>query len=194
MAKTEKTIYGSLVPENKKWWAYLLMGCLFILIGLWIFMTPAASFLSLSLFFSLALIAIGIFEMVFSIRIIRESKNWGGFFARGLFDVVIGVLLLLNPFFTVNLLPYLIALWIIYRSLRAILFAYRLKSYGIEKWYRNLVFGTGTLIFGILIMVYPILAGHGISYVVAAAFLLLGTFNFSKAYQLKKIKKSKSPT
>ncbi len=189
MAKTENTISGSLVPENKKWWAYLLVGCLFILIGLWIFITPTASILSLSLFLSLALIVIGIFEIIFSIRIIRESKNWLGFFARGLFDLIIGALLLLNPFFAIDLLPYLMGLWIIYRSIMAIFFAYRIKSYGIKKWSRNLAFGTATLVFGIIIVIYPVLGGYGITYAVAVAFLSLGFFNFSKAHQLNTINK-----
>lgn len=193
MEKVENTIYGALIPENKKWWTYLLMGVLFILIGLWIFMTPTASFLSLSLFFSLAIIVVGIFELVFSIKIVREAKNWVGFFARGSFDIIIGTILLFNPFFTTNLLPYLLAVWIIYRSIRVILFANRLKLYGIKKWYRNLAFGIGSLIFGILIMIYPVLGGHSIAYMVAVAFLSLGVFNFSKATQLNKIdKKSKS--
>lgn len=126
------------------------MGCLFILIGLWIFLTPTASFLSSRLFFNLALIVVGIFEMIFSIRIIREAKNWGGSLARGLFDLIIGALLLFNPFFTINLLPYLIAFWIMYRSIRAILFAYRHKSYGIKKWYWNLAFGIGTFVFELM--------------------------------------------
>jgi uncharacterized membrane protein HdeD (DUF308 family) len=184
----ENTIYNSLIPENKKWWAYLMMGCLFILIGLWIFITPTTSFLSLSLFFSLALSVVGVFEMVFSIKIIRESKNWLGFFARGLIDLVIGTLLLFNPFFTMNLLPYLLAVWIMYRGIRALFFAYRLKSYGIKQWYRNLIFGTITFVFGLLIIFYPVLGGHSITYSVAGAFLLLGFFNFSKAYQLNKLR------
>ena len=189
MQKLENTIYSSLVPENKKWWAYLLMGCLFIFIGLWIFITPIASFLSLSLFFSLALIVLGIFEMIFSIKIIREAKNWGGFFARGLFDVIIGGVLLFNPFFTTNLLPYLLAAWIMFRSVRAILFAYRLKTYGIKQWYRNLIFGTITFVFGLMIIIYLILGGHSIAYAVAVAFMTLGFFNFSKAHQLNKLNK-----
>ncbi|MCG2460046.1 DUF308 domain-containing protein [Flavobacteriaceae bacterium F89] len=187
MAKTENIIYASLLPENKKWRAYLLVGCLFILIGLWIFMTPTASFLSLSLFFSLALIVFGAFEVVFSIKIIRRSKNWLGFLARGLFDLVIGTVLLFNPFSTVNLLPYLLATWIIYRSIRAILFAYRLKSYGIKKWYRNLAFGAGILVVGLILLAHPVLGVHGIVYRVAGAFTLFGFFNFSKAYQLNKL-------
>jgi uncharacterized membrane protein HdeD (DUF308 family) len=86
--------------------AYLWMRGLSILIGFWIFMTPTASFLSLCLFFSLALIVVGVYEMIFSMKIIQESNNLVGVFARGLFDYVIGTLLLFNPFFTMNLLPY----------------------------------------------------------------------------------------
>ncbi len=66
-----------LQPLTKKWWKHLFLGFLFVILGIWIFITPLASYLSLSLFFTLALVTTGIFEIIAVVLYERESKYWG---------------------------------------------------------------------------------------------------------------------
>ena len=52
-----------------------------------------------------------------------------------------------------------------------------------------LAMGIGTLLFAILVYIYPVLGGLSIVYTTAMGFLALGMFNFSVAYHLGKLRK-----
>ncbi|HZJ36253.1 MAG TPA: DUF308 domain-containing protein [Gillisia sp.] len=176
-------------PLTKKWWKHLILGFLFVLLGIWIFITPLASYMSLSFFFTLALAITGIFEIIASVLYRKETKHWGFHIIGGILELLISGILLFNPVMTMGLIPYVLALWLFYRGSRAVWVSVRLKSYAIRGWGWILATGIGTLIFAVLIFVYPVLGGLGIVYTIASAFLALGMFNFSVAYHLGRLRK-----
>lgn len=175
---------------TKKWWKHLILGFLFGLLGIWIFITPLASYMSLSLFFTLALTITGIFEIVAAILYRKENKNWGWYLSGGVVDLLVGGVLLFNPVMTMALLPYVLACWLLYKGAVSVLISIRLKSHTIKGWGWVLAWGIGILIFTILILIYPILGGLSIVFSTALAFLALGMFNFSVAYQLRQRRKN----
>lgn len=176
-------------PETKKWWKHLLLGFVFVLMGIWIFITPLASYMSLSLFFTLALAITGVFEIIASVLYKRKTAHWGAYLLGGILDLAIGVVLLFNPTMTMTLLPYVLAFWLFYKGVVSLIISLRLKSYDIKGWGWMLAAGIGTLIFTILIIVYPIIGGISLVYAIASAFLSLGLFNFSVAYHLGRLRK-----
>ncbi|WP_339709386.1 DUF308 domain-containing protein [uncultured Kriegella sp.] len=176
-------------PQTKKWWKHLLLGILFLLLGTWIFITPMTSYMSLSLFFTLALIITGVFEIVGSTLYRKETNNWGWHLVGGIIDFIIGGVLLFNPVMTMSMLPYVLAIWLMYKGVVSTLIALRLKSFDIKGWVWMLAMGIGTLLFAILIYIYPVLGGLSIVYATAMGFLALGMFNFSVAYHLGKLRK-----
>ncbi|SDL37430.1 HdeD family acid-resistance protein [Kriegella aquimaris] len=176
-------------PLTKKWWKHLLLGILFLLLGIWIFITPMTSYMSLSLFFTLALIITGVFEIIASMLYRKETTNWGWHLAGGIVDFIIGGILLFNPAMTMTLLPYVLAIWLMYKGVISALISLRLKSYDIKGWVWMLAMGIGTLLFAILIYIYPVLGGLSIVYATAISFLALGMFNLSVAYHLGKLRK-----
>lgn len=182
-------IHLHLEPFTKKWWKHLLLGFLFLGLAIWIFITPLASYMSFSLFFTLALALTGIFEIIASVLYKKETKRWGLHFLGGILELFFGGILLFNPVMTMDLLPYILALWFFYKGVRAMWVSLRLKSYDIKGWGWTLALGIGTLAFTILITAYPVLGGLSIVYTIALAFLALGMFNFSVAYYLGRFRK-----
>jgi len=178
-------------PLTKKWWKHLILGFLFVLLGIWIFITPLASYMSLSFFFTLALAITGIFEIIASVVYRKETKHWGFHFIGGILELLIGGILLFKPLMTMGLIPYVLALWLFYRGSRAVWVSVRLKSYAIRGWGWILAAGIGPLIFAVLIFVYPVLGGLSIVYSITSAFLALGMFNFSVAYHLGRLRYKK---
>ncbi len=174
---------------TKKWWKHLFLGFLFVPLGIWVFITPMASYMSLSLFFTLALAITGVFEIIGSVLYRRESKYWGWQLLGGILDLLIGGILLFNPVMTMTILPYLLAFWLFYKGVVSLLISLRLESYGIRGWGWMLAAGIGTLILTILIFAYPVLGGLSIVYTTSMAFLGLGIFNFSVAYHLSGLRK-----
>ncbi len=173
----------------------MLLGLLFIWLAIWIFITPLASYMSLSLFFTLALALTGIFEIIASLLYKKETKRWGLHFMGGILELLIGGILLFNPVMTMDLLPYGLALWFFYKGGKALWVSLRLKYYNIKGWGWTLALGIGILAFAVLITAFPVLGGLSIVYTIALAFLALGMFNFSVAYYLvrfrKKLRKNK---
>lgn len=178
-----------LEPLTKKWWKHQLLGILFVLIGIWIWITPQTSYMSLSLFFTLALIITGVFEIIASILYQKETKHWGWHLIAGIVELFVGGALLFNPSMTMTLLPYALAIWLLYKGVVSVLISLRLKSFNVKGWGWMLILGIFTLLFAVLIYVYPVLGGFGIVYAIAMAFLAFGMFNFSVAHHLGKLRK-----
>lgn len=182
-------VYSTLIPSAKKWWINFLLGLLFIALGIWVFLTPLTSYAALTIFFSLAMVTAGLFEIFASLFYRKYSKKWWLYFAGGTFDLLIGGYLLLNPFMTMAILPYILAIWLLFRGAVAIGASLQLRSYEIKGWGWTLLPGICTLIFSILIMLNPVIGGISIVFTTALAFLTLGLFNISAAYHLKKLQK-----
>lgn len=51
----------------QSWWLMLCAGILFIALGIWIFISPVASYISLSLLFANGMMLAGLLEVTFSI-------------------------------------------------------------------------------------------------------------------------------
>lgn len=173
-----------LEPLTKKWWKHLLLGILFVFLAVWMFIAPLTSYMSLSLFFTLALAVTGVFDILAALLYKKEIEHWMLHLTGGAFELLVGLLFLFNPVMTMNLLPYLLAFWLLFKGGRAIWISVRLKIYEVKGWGWMFASGSGILICSILIMVYPVIGGFSIVFATALAFLALGLFNFLIAYFL----------
>jgi uncharacterized membrane protein HdeD (DUF308 family) len=65
--KYSKTDIMSNQTVIKHWWISLLPGILFILTGIWVSLTPLASYVALSILFSMLFFVNGVLEILFAI-------------------------------------------------------------------------------------------------------------------------------
>ena len=72
--KIEKTI--------KRWYLMLLVGIIFVIMGIWTFATPLDSYAALAIVFALGFLINGITEIVFAIG--NRDYNWGWSLALGI--------------------------------------------------------------------------------------------------------------
>ncbi|WP_200859806.1 hypothetical protein [Winogradskyella psychrotolerans] len=49
----ETTVLNSTLLVTKNWWLSILIGLVYIILGVWVFRTPLASYISLSVIFSI---------------------------------------------------------------------------------------------------------------------------------------------
>lgn len=182
-------VYSTVMPIAKKWWVNLIVGLLFVSLGIWVFMTPLTSYVSLTIFFSLALATAGAFEIFASIFYRKASRYWGWYLIGGIFDLLIGGYLLFNPLTTMAIIPLMLAVWLLFRGMVAIGTSLQIRSWNHRRWSWLLVYGIATMIFAFMILINPIIGGLSIVYATALAFLMLGIFNISGAYYLNKVKK-----
>lgn len=81
----------------KHWYLSLILGILFIGVGIWVFMTPVSSYLALSLLFSVTIFISGLFEIIYSVANRKELSNWGWVLAGGVIDLLFGFWLMSSP-------------------------------------------------------------------------------------------------
>ena len=59
------------------WYLPLILGIIFVILGVIIFMTPVQFFITLSILFSITFLASGILEIAYTISNRRKLDNWG---------------------------------------------------------------------------------------------------------------------
>jgi uncharacterized membrane protein HdeD (DUF308 family) len=189
MAQALKTIRESV----NYWWLFLMTGILLIVVGIWVFSSPLASYLSLSLFFAFGILFTGIFEIIFALSNRKTMDNWGWTLASGILDLVIGFYLFSYPSLSMAVLPLILGFWLLFRGFSAIGAAIDMRSFGDKNWGWLLILGTGIIFFGIMVLVNPAFGAANIIIWTGSAFIIAGIFRIYLAFKLRKIKKLVHP-
>ena len=173
----------------KNWWILLIIGILLILSSIYIYSTPAASYLTLSVFFALVILFDGIGAIVFSLSNREELNNWGWRLAGGILSTLIGLGLFMHPNLSMAILPLYVGFWVLMNGTVIIGTAFDLKSLGIKKWGWTLFFGIMNLIFGLLMIFNPLFGASAIVIFTSLAFFMAGFSLIFVSLELRKIKK-----
>jgi len=184
------TILDSAQKAIKNWWISILIGILYVGIGVWVMQTPLESYISLSIIFSTFILVSGIFQIAFSISNKSEMKDWGWYLSGGVLDLLIGILLITHPMMTMAILPLYIGFWLLFQSTLSIGLSFQLKSFGTLGWGWLLFWSIITLLFSFLLLFNPIFAGLSIVYMTAFALITAGVFRIFLGINLKKIGKN----
>ncbi len=174
----------------KNWWIPALVGVLFIVMGVSIFMNPNEAYEGLALVFSISLLAVGILEIIFSISNREVLQGWGWLLTLGILTAIVGVLLLQNPDVSNALFPFYISFLLLFRSLMGISTSLDMKSYGILDWGNVMLISVLAAILSMLMIFNPNFAGVAITFWTAIVFILLGVFSLLFGFRLRKIKRT----
>ena len=187
------TFMDTVGSQVKHWWGSLLLGILYILIAIFLLFTPLSSYVALSIMFAVAMFVSGIFEIIFSIANKDRISSWGWVLASGIIDFIIGIFLMANINLSMEVLPYVVAFWIMFRGFSSCGYAMDLKRYGTHNWGWYMAFGILAIICGIAIIWQPGIGALSIVYMVAYALLIIGVFRIMLAFELKHIHKRFTP-
>ncbi len=178
-----KTVTNSV----KHWYIPLIVGLIFLGVGIYTLVTPLASYLALSIVFSLSFLISGISEITFSISNRNEIDNWGWTLIFGILTFVLGILLLMNPEISIETLPLYIGFLVLFKSIAGISFAIELKNYGVKSWANLLILSIIGLILAFILIWNPILAGMTIVFWTGITIISGGIFGIYLSLKLKKI-------
>ncbi|HZK08246.1 MAG TPA: DUF308 domain-containing protein [Bacteroidales bacterium] len=188
----EPIFLKSLKKAIRHWYIPLIVGLLFIIVSVVVFVSPASSLLALAIFFSLSLLFGGLSEIIFSVANRDQIENWGWSLAFGIVTLVVGVLLFLNPGLSLDVLAFYVGFVILFRSIGAISFSMDVKKYGGPNWGWLLAFGILGTIASFILIWNPLFAGLSVVILIALSFLFTGLFSICFSFQLRKLhKKSK---
>lgn len=171
----------------KNWYLSLIVGILFIFVGIVVFATPLESYITLSILFSVIFFVSGIFGIVYSIAN-RNIKNWGWGLFSGIIDLLFGILLIARPDLSLIILPIFVGFMLLFRSMTSMAISFDLKDFGVKGWGWLLCLGIIGAILSFIIIWNPAIGGLTIVLWTGLAFIIIGIFGIFLAFQLKKIK------
>ncbi len=174
----------------KHWYLLLIVGIVLIGVGIWTFISPVASYLALSILFSITFLGSGSIEVVFAITNRKKLDNWGWTLAFGILNAVVGVILLTNPEISMITLPLYVGFVIMFRSLGAMGIALDLKNYGNLEWGTLMITGVLGLIFSFVLLWNPLFAGISIVVWTGLALIASGIFNVYLSIKMKGLHKN----
>ena len=172
----------------KNWYIPLIVGIIFISIGLYTFTTPVKSFLTLAMIFSASFIVNGIAEIVFSFNNRKQVDNWGWTLVFGFLTLIIGIIMFIRPEISIRTLPLYIGFVVLFRSIAAISYSIDLKNFGIKNWGSLMFTGVLGVFFSIIMIWNPLLGGLTIVIWTGIALITLGVYSVLLSFILKNLK------
>lgn len=184
----DNSILKSLTNTVKNWYIPLIVGILFIGAGMYTFASPVASYLALSLLFSVSFLISGLFEVIFSIANRKTMDNWGWTLIFGLVTFFFGLSMTMQPEFSMLTLAIFVGFTLLFRSIAAISFAIEIKNYGVSQWGLLLILGIIGAILSFILLVNPVFAGATIVTWTGITLIVVGIFNIFLSLRLRKVK------
>ncbi len=185
----ETQILTNLKKSIKHWYLSLIVGIIFIAVGIWVFLTPVSSYITLAILFAVMFLVTGIIEISFAIGNRKELSNWGWTLAVGIIDLLVGILLVAQPGISILVLPIYVGFAVMFRSISAISWSVELKNLGVLSWGNLLAVGILGLLFSFILLWNPMFAGMTIVVCTALAFIFIGCFYIYLSVRLRKLSK-----
>lgn len=139
----------------KNWWLLLVAGIACIAVGIVVFCYPGEAYLTLSILFGILMLLSGIVE----IALYCSSNNYfirsGVSLVGGILDLLLGMLLCCNVAATAALLPILLGIWLLFRSIQMIDFWSRLRTFNVPNAGWQVASGVLLLLLSLLIIFHP---------------------------------------
>jgi uncharacterized membrane protein HdeD (DUF308 family) len=166
------------------WWALALRGLFAVLFGLLTFCIPGITLLALVLLFGTYALLDGIFDIVSAFR--SSSHHWA-LLVEGIIGIIVGILTLIWPGMTGMVLLYLIAFWAIFTGVLEIVAGIRLRA-AVANEVLLILMGVLSLLFGLLIIIFPGAGALAIAFWIGAYALIFGIMLIALAFRLRRFR------
>lgn len=183
------TILQTITRSVKHWYIPLIVGIILIAAGIYVFMIPVETYLSLSVLFCISFIVIGLLDVFFSIRNRKILQGWGWYLVGGLFSLVVGILLIVHPGISVLILPYVVGSTLLFLSFLLMGFSFEMKSVGILNWGNTAVISVLGAILAFMLILNPVMSGISLVAITGFSFIVTGIASIVLSFDLRKVKK-----
>ena len=184
-----KTFIDKMDYAVKNWWLSLLVGLLYIIVAIYLMFAPLASYVALSILFSVSMFVSGLFEIAFALANKKGISSWGWYLAGGIIDMIFGFYLIAYPLLSMEVIPFIIAFWLMFRGFSSVGYAMDLKRYGTRDWGWYIAFGILAVICSLIILWQPAIGALYAVYMISFAFLIIGFFRIMLSFELKSLHK-----
>lgn len=168
----------------RAWWIFAIRGVAAILFGLMALLSPGITVLAMVLLFSAYALATGIVCTVGAMRSRKSDGDWWQLLAIGLAGIVAGLIAIVHPALTALVLLLLIAANALVTGVLDISAAVRLRRVIRNEWLLALS-GAASILFGILIFLFPAAGGLALIWLIGAYAISTGAMFLVLAWRLR---------
>lgn len=168
----------------RNWWALMLRGIAAVIFGLLAFLWPGATGLALVLLFGAYAFLDGIFALIAAIRAAEAHERWMAFAIEGIVGLVIAAITLFDLRLAAFALYITIAAWAVITGIFELVAAVRLRKDIPNEWLLVLG-GIASIVFGVLMIVYPLAGIVTVIWLIGAYAILFGVVMIGLALRLR---------
>jgi len=183
------TLFQTITRSVKHWYIPLIIGILMIAVGIYVFMVPLETYLTLSVLFSISFIIKGLLDIFFSIRNHKILQGWGWYLVGGLLSLAGGIILSIYPGISIVILPFVVGFTLLFFSFLLLGYSFEMKSLGILNWGNAAILSVCGIIFSFMIIVSPLISGLSLVLLTGVSFILTGGSSIVLSFDLRKLKK-----
>ena len=166
----------------ESWWAVGLRGVFGILFGLICLLTPGVAVEVFVILFAAYMLVDGVFAIISGIKAARNGERWGLLILEGIVDLAAGFVAVLWPAITLVALIWIVAVWAVVSGALMLGAAFTLNlDHG--RWWLALG-GIASVIFGILLVIEPLIGAVVLTMWIGAYALVFGIFLLILAFHL----------
>jgi uncharacterized membrane protein HdeD (DUF308 family) len=184
-----KTFFQAITRSVKHWYIPLIVGIILIAAGIYVFMVPIETYLTLSVLFSISFIIIGLLDIFFSIRNHKILQGWGWYLVGGLLSLAGGVILSIYPGISIVILPFVVGFTLLFSSFLLLGYSFEMKSLGILNWGNAAILSVFGIIFSFMLIVSPLISGLSLVLLTGVSFIVTGGSSIVLSFDLRKLKK-----
>lgn len=163
--------------KNPKW--NLVAGIIMMILGIFVWLNPFGTMLALAFYLGLGFVLAGAFYIMASMSI---KSGW--YLLVGILDLLVGFIFMANLGVTAATLPIIVALWCLTVGVVQAVGALEIRRYGLP-WGWSMTMGIIGVMFGLLILVYPMVGMITISTVIGLYAIMFGLLQFAEYYASK---------
>lgn len=168
----------------RNWWAFVLRGVFAILFGIGAWLWPGLTLAALVFLFGAYALVDGVFAVAAGIASHGENRRWWAELLVGIAGIALGVMVFAWPDVTALTLLYLIAAWALVTGVMEIAAAIELRKRIDNEWLLGLG-GLASVLFGLLLIVFPGAGALGLLWLIGAYAVLFGVLLIALGLRLR---------
>jgi uncharacterized membrane protein HdeD (DUF308 family) len=171
-----------------KWWLLAIKGVVAIILGIILISYPVKTQVVITWIIGFFALIEGLLVSLIAIIKHKKFENWGLILIRGIFGILLGVILFAWPGLSLAVILFLTGLWLLVVGIVLIFEAIALRKEDVGEWLIAAL-GIILILFGLFIIKNPELSLSIIGVVLGLMMLLNGIVNVAFSFQLKGEKK-----
>lgn len=184
-----ETFFDKIDYAVKNWWLSLILGMLYIGVAMYLMFAPLSGYVALSIIFSISILISGVFEIIFAFSNRDTVSSWGWYLTGGIIDLFLGIYLISFPWLSMEVIPFIVAFWLMFRGFTFTGYSMDLKRYGTREWGWYMTFGILAIVCALAIIWQPGIGVVSIIYMLSLAFIIIGFSRIMLSFEFKNIHK-----